>query len=880
VTAVRVWLSRAFEIITRRRREARLSEEIDAHLDLLVDDFVGRGMSREAARTAARRAFGGVDQVKAVYRDQRGIPAIESLLQDLKCAVRMLAKDRGFTAATASALALGIGVTTTVFTILNAMNLRDLPVDRAEQIMALRTENVAARQQITAVSYPDFRDWQAASRTFSGLAAYVPQVMNVGDEARPADRFGGAYLTANAFDLLRVRPLLGRGLQPNDDRPGAPAVVLLSHGAWLNRYGADPAIIGSVVRVNGVPATVVGVMPEGFRFPLTQDVWQPLSLAPGLARQDRDVGALAVFGRLSDGSTLDEARAEFGAIAMSLGAGFPTTNRNRRVKIVPFREPFGSITDPVPLLLMTAVAFVLLIACANASNLLLARSAHRAREVALRTALGASRARIVRQLLVESTLLAAIAGVIGLGIAVLAVRAFALQTDGLNLPYWMTFTFDGRVFGFLTTICLATGVLFGLAPSWHVSRTNAGDVLKDGGRAGGGSVRARRWTGALLVAQFALTIVLLGGAGLLIRSSIAIYRADVVDASNLLTARLSLPQNKYPTAEHRAAFYQRLEERLSQIPAIAAAALTTNLPFTGGARRLLALGSEEADGRLPEVRTLGVTSRYFETLGLTLVRGHTVSARVAQPTPTIVVNTRFVEVYMRDRDPVGQRIRLTDASAPAAPPVWATIVGVAPTIRQSPMVDREPVIYTSLVAQPVSNFALMARGVANSEALGPILREEVLALDSDLPLFNSVLLSKISEMSRFTYRVGTSMLTLFAAIAVWLSAMGLYAMTSYRVSQRTQEIGVRMALGAAQPQVVALFLRGVLVQLLVGLGVGLAGAVAVGRLIQGLLVQTSGADPVTFAAVALFVVGVAVSATIVPARRASALDPVAALRHE
>jgi putative ABC transport system permease protein len=466
---------------------------------------------------------------------------VSTVGNDLRFALRLLVKDRWFTCATVMALALGIGVNTTVFTILNGMNLTDLPVERADQIMHLDTTDQRGRRQ--GVSYADFLDWQRTAGTITGLAAYTGaalSTMNVGEELRPAERLQGTFISTNAFAILRKQPILGRDFRAEDEQPGASPVAILAHAGWMDRYGADPSVIGRSIRINGVPTTVIGVMPQGFRFPVLADLWQPLGLVPGLTTQPRDARGLGVFGRLDDHATLEQARAELTTIAAALSAQYPATNRDVRATVVTFRERYmGRLTAAEPMMMMCAVGFVLLIACVNAANLLLARSAQRRREISLRAALGASRGRIIRQLLIESAVIAALAGLCGLALAVSGMRLFTTETGDLNLPYWVQFNFAPRVFAFVAVISMATALLFGVAPAWQLAKTTAHDVLKEGGRGGPGSVRTRRWTSTLVVAELALTIVLLAGAGLLVRSALVLHAADgIVDSANVMTARL------------------------------------------------------------------------------------------------------------------------------------------------------------------------------------------------------------------------------------------------------------------------------------------------------------------------------------------------------
>jgi putative ABC transport system permease protein len=816
------------------------------------------------------------------------------LWQDLQFAVRLLIKDKWFTSVAAIALALGIGVNATVFTFVNAVLIRGLPFDDPDRILALNSFD-PVRSRDMNVSHLDFKDWRAATTTFTALAAYNGGTMNVSDEGRAPERFSGSYVSGNTFNLLGQAPILGRDFLPEDDLPGAPAVVLLGSGVWKNRYGSDPGVVGRAIRVNDIPSVVIGVMPEGFKFPANADLWQPLASIPNLETQPRNARTLQVFGRLAQGVSIGQARVEMISIGQRLAQDYPDTNKDVQPKVQTFNERVnGGPIRAVFLSLMGAVAFVLLIACANVANLLLARSAHRAREISVRVSLGASRWRIVRQLLVESILLAIIAGVLGLALSTIGIRLFDAATQDVGKPYWIQFTMDGRVFAYLAAICLGTGVLFGLAPALHIAKTDVNETLKEGGRSGSAGIRARRWSGALIVAELALTLALLAGAGFMMRNFLVHYRMDLgIDTSHLLTMSLALPEQKYPSLEQRLTFYERLEERLRGNARIRSVSVTSNAPMQGGFARNLAVdGRPLAPGEQPPVVTLlTIDPRYFETLGLTLLRGRAFTDADGAPgQESAIVNQRFAQMHFANEDPIGRRIDLSiDLAGAAAPPgvplsVTATIVGIAPNVRQRnfDQAETDPVAYLPFRTDPRGFMMLLARSDGDPTALTPILREEVRAIDPDLPLFNIRTMDQSLAQQRWPFRVFGTMFAIFAGIALVLSAVGLYAVTAYSVAQRTPEIGVRMALGAQSPQVMALFLRRALVQLGIGLSLGLAGAFGVGKIFESadLLIQTSAQDPVTIGSIAALLAVVSLAACIWPARRATALDPLVALRHE
>ncbi len=811
------------------------------------------------------------------------------MIQDLRFAARRLIRDRRFTLAAVAALALGIGATSAVFTLVNAVLLRALPFDQPDRIMFINTRDAQGRT--FGVSEPDFEDWRRASRTFSGIALIQTYPVNFSADERAPDQYNGAYISWNGFSLIGTQTAIGRGFSEEDDRPGAPAVVLLSHRVWQSRYVGDWAIVGRTIRVNSEPAMIFGVMPPGFEFPFNSEVWLPTSQRPtAQTRAGRSGRLLMAYGRLDAGMTVAQARSEMTSISQQLAEQFPDSNKGFTAVVTPFSEQV--IDAEVRVLfwsLMGAVGFVLLIACANVANLLLARAADRSREIAVRVSIGATRWRIVRQLLVESVLLACVAGVVGLGLAYGGVRWFDANTQDIGKPYWMVFTMDPAVFLFFAAVCLATGIIFGLAPALYVSRTSVNDVMKDGGRAGSAGMRARRWTTALIVAELTLTLVLLSGAGLMMRSFMNLYRMDIgVDTSRLVVMQLIFPARTYTSLESRALFLQQLDDRLNSINAIEGASSTNYLPFSGASQRRL-----EIDGRpdmtgeqRPFVSIVAVGSRYFDALGVQMVRGRAFRAGDGEPgREAMIINQRLAEMYFRGEDPVGKRIRMiNDGNIPGAPKMYeATIVGVSPTIRQRGFErDPDPVVYFTHAQNVLMamNANLIVRARGNPASVVALLRQELSAMDPDVPVTNIRTMDEILVRNRWPQRVFGTMFLAFAVIAIVLAAVGLYSVTAYSVAQRTQEIGIRMALGADVDQVRWLVLRRGIAQLAVGLCLGLAGAIGTGRLLQGMLVGTEPADVLTLVTISSVLSGVAVMACFWPARRATRLDPVKALRYQ
>lgn len=811
------------------------------------------------------------------------------LFRDVRYATRVLAKNRRFTVMAVVVLALGIAANNAVFTIVNAVLLRNLPVPNPEQIMFLGTRDTQGRT--LGVSLRDFEDWRAATRTFSGMAFLFNGAFNVGNEGLTPDQVPGAYVSANLFRMLGVAPSLGRDFTASEDTPGTPLIVLISHTLWRQRYGSDPNIVGRDIRIIDRHGTIVGVMPEGMHFPFNANIWLPAgAMPPAITGQPRQARGYFAVGRLGEGVTVEQARSELRSIGQTLASTYPETNKD----LWPHADPFveRALGPQVPLLfwaLMGAVAFVLLIACSNVANLLLAKAAGRSGEMSVRVAVGASRWHIVRQLLVESGLLALVAGALGLLLSVAGIRWFSAEAQNVGIPYWMVFSMDWRTFAFFLAVCLATGLLFGLAPALHASTTNVHELLKEGGRTGTGGIRARRLTMGLIVAQIALTLVLLAGAGLMLRSFLTMYRMDIgIDTSRLVVSGMIIPASKYPGWEDRTRFLQSIDDQFSSVPAIEAASATSALPFGGGAVRRLEIDGRQAvpGERPPEVTMLSVGSRYFDTIGVRVLRGRAFTNEDGGPGRQIaIVNQRLVEEHLQGHDPIGRVIRLSQDVAGSETPEWLTVVGLVPNVRQrnsNQEPDPDPIAYiphrqnTSMARAA----QIIARVRTNPEQAAPLLRETMLKVDPDQALNTPRTLDEALAQQRWFLRVFTTMFTAFALMALVLAAVGLYAVTAYSVTQQTRDIGMRMVLGARRGQVAWLFLKRSLVQLTIGLGVGLAAALALGQVLQSLLVQTSAHDPLTLAAIVALLMAVSIAACLGPARRATRLNPLDALRHE
>ena len=806
---------------------------------------------------------------------------------DLKYAFRSLRRSPGFACAAIVTLALGIAANGTVFTLVNGVLLRDLPFDAPDRIVALGVTYVgdAERTGDDGLSYPELRDWQAA-RTFEGIGGYDEQTMNLSDEEHGAERFSGAFVSWNAFDLIGQRPVLGRALQADDEREGSPAVVVLGWKVWQSRYRGSPGVIGRVIRVNGIPSTVVGIMPEGFGFPLMSEVWRPLSALQETVKNDRQDRLLFGFGRLRPSVTFEQAHADLQGVIASLADAYPDSNRNIEPLVEAFRSGIGGPVVALVAALTGAVAFVLLIACANVANLLLARAATRAHEVSVRMSIGAGRWRIVRQLLVESLVLSVCAGALGFALSVAAVRIFWIIAAQTHPPYWMRFPIDVRVFAYMAAICLGTALLFGLVPALYTAKTNVVEVLTRGVTTGR---RGRRWSGMLVVGQLAMTLVLLSGAGAMMRNFLIVTSTDPgVETTGLIRLRMDLPAPAYNTAEQRMAFYRRLDERLAVMPGIRAS-IANVVPASGGAsRRVVVDGRPDVSARSQLTATMvSIGDRYFDTIGTARIRGRMFVRGDGEPgRGAAVVNERFAAMYFGDRDAIGQRIRLARPGSPASGPEsgteFMTIVGVVPNVQQRPSNDGsfDPVVYVPLTVNADREVNILIRSSFDPGAVSSQVQEQLRTIDPDIPVFDVRTIDNLISYQRWAQRVFGSMFAIFAVIALTLATVGLYAVTAYAVAQRTREIGLRIALGAGVRHVWWLATRRASIQLALGLCIGLAGSLAVLKVLPQEITRTSGDNSGTLVLVTGLLIFVALTACMIPARRALAIDPAETLKAE
>jgi predicted permease len=810
-------------------------------------------------------------------------------LQDLRFSLRQLFRNPGHTVTAVLALGVGIGLATAMFSIVYGALLRGLPVPRPDRLLHVASANPSRDEPVLEVFLHDFHDFRERQRSFQGLAAYYEGTVNLSDPAgngAAPERFDGLFATADLFDVLRVPPRLGRTFAPGEDAPGAPPVVLISDGVWKRRYHADPHAVGKPVRINGEPGTIAGVLPAGFGFPLSAEVWVPMRLDP-LRIPRGDGQTLQGIGRLRDGVTLESARADLAGIATALAAEHPQTNKGRTVLVRPWLE--SALSPAIAQLLwvmLGACAFVLLIACANVASLTLARAARRTREIAIRAALGAGRRRLAGQILLESLLLAAFGAVLGVLLAALGVKLFNLAIAGSNPPFWMRIAVDPAALLFTLGATLAAGLLAGLAPALQASRADLGEVLKDEGR-GSSSRRLGRFSRWIVVGEVAFSCLLLVGTGLMVRSVVRLKTLDLGFATaRLFTGRVSLAPATHPQEADRLTFFDGVLRRLESQPDVAAVAITTHLPGS-----FSAISTYHPEGRtypserdLPAAHVAMVSPSYFDVLGVRPLAGRTFGSQdTASSLPVVIVNRAFAAEAWPGKDPLGRRVRLEDENGEHTTP-WRTVVGIVPDLHMGGMDDVQgwpEGVYLPLAQRTPDTVTLLARThTADPLTLTAGVRGQVAALDPDLPVYRVRSMDEELEHNRFFPNLFASLFAVFGIAALALAAVGIYGVLAASVQQRTQEIGIRMALGAQRGGVLRLILRRGMGQLLAGLAAGLVGAFFVSHLLESFLSGIRPRDPLTFLLVALVLAAVAFVACWIPARRAMRTDPLIAIRYD
>jgi putative ABC transport system permease protein len=876
---MRRFVARLWALFRRHRAEDDLSREMSAHLALLEDEYRRRGLMPDEARLAARRAMGSVALAKDLHRDARSFVWLEDLRRDLRHAARALRRNPGFTLLAVFALGLGIGVNTAFFTIVDAICLRGLPIDDPDRVMFVSARD--AQDRPLNFSYAEFDEMRQRATAFQRVAAYTNTIASVADDRQPPARVLGAYVSAGAFELIGHRPLLGRTFRADEDNPGAPAVVIIGSELWSSRYASDPGIVGQTITVNGVPSTVIGVMARGFMFPANADLWRPMANLPAAVRESRAERRLAVFARLADGATEEQSRVDMASLGEGWSREWPATNRDVRTRVVPINEQLNpSVAQRTWIAFIVAGALVLLVACANVANLLLMRAATRGREMAIRTSIGASRGRVVRQLLVESATLSALAGGFGVFVAWGGLRMLSSIIPPEAMPYWMAFTMNGRVLAMLLGVCLLCVFLCGMPSALHVSKMDVRDTLTDGGTTTAARP-ARRWIAALLAAEFAVTLVLVAMGVMSMRAGAETRRTEFqVDPASLMTMWVTLPSDAYRNPAARAAFFDRVVEAVGGSASAGSVAYASALPNSGGGQQPLIISGRSAE-KPPLVWVVSASEEYFAVLRVPLVRGRAFTLFDGRPgSEAAIVNERFVRMFLGNQEPIGARIRVGAGETP-----WLQIVGVATTVRQQQLTGPEPdpVVFVPFRPAPPGTTAIVVRS-ADQDATIVRVRQEIARIDPNLPVYRIMSYEQAVRNAAWNSRLSDVTIKSIAVIALLLALVGLYAVTSHTVEGWRRELGMRIALGASAGHIGWLVLRRVLTQLAVGLALGLVGALAFDRTFNDPANRgatgVSMTDPGALLLILLAMCAVAVVACLVPIRRAARVDPLVALRAE
>jgi len=886
---MRILLSRFMGLFRRGRLEQELEDEVRSHLEMLEEENLRRGMPPEEARYAALRSFGGVDQTKERYREQRGLPFVDSFFQDIRYGLRGLRRTPGFAAVAILTLALGIGANTAIFSVVHAVLLRPLPYRDPGRLVYI-SEFWPHETPVKTVPNPDFANWSEHGQLFDGLAAYGGGAeVNLTGMGEP-ERLSGARVTADFFALLGVEPILGRSFLPEEDRPGGRKAVLLSYELWERRFGSNSKVIGSAVQLDGDLYTIVGVAPAGFRFPdddFRAQVFLPMLVARVADWKSPDPNQfrlLRALARLRPGVTPDQARAELTALVRAEADLEPPQFKRMRagmeVRITPLSERLAAPARPILLILLSSVALLLIMSCVNVAGMQLARGATRQRELAVRAALGARRSRLAAQLLMENfmLLIGAAGAAVCLGFAGLrALRGLAPP----QIPHLELASLDWTVLLFTLIVATLTGLLSGLAPAVLGSRVELNETLKGSGAQSGSAQKQHRVRSILVTTEIALALVLLIGSGLLTRSLIHLISVDPgFNTHRLLTLRLSLSERAYPKPEQKDAFLSELLTRVRALPGVRSTAAGSGLPTLGwGSLRGTDIEGqpEMPPGLRPDIPCDTVSTEYFQALGIPLMAGRGFNQQDrTSAAPVAIVNQAFAREFFSRQNPIGKHV-----GRRSTPGVWREIIGVVGNVRQlGPSQEESPEIYIPYQQEPNVDVNLVLRTATRPLALVAPVKDAVQAVDPAQPVYDIATMDQRLSESMAPQRFNAFLVGVFALAALGLAGVGIFGVLAYSVARRTSEIGVRMALGASRAQVMRLVVGEGL--RLCGLGVllGLGGSVPLARLLRGVLFGVGPSDPITLTAASAALVLVVVLACYIPARRALLVDPMSALRHE
>lgn len=868
-----------------------VDDEIQFHFEMRVRDLVAAGWTEAAAREEARQRFGEPAAVRdaCIAIDTRRRERVErrevlgNMKQDLRFAFRTLLKSPGFTVMAVLCIGLGVGVTSTILSAVNAILIRPLPYQNPAELVAVYSWAPATDEHGVNISHPDYLSWRDDNRTFAQLGMWTWDVLAFSGDGEP-ERLDGATITANLFPLLGVHPEIGRGFTPQDEQPNGQRVILLSHALWRRRYGAQRDMVGSTITVNGFPTQVIGVMPAGFAFPDRGQAWTPLVVDQmGQSRANRFyAGAL---GRLEPGATVQQAQQDLDVISARLEKEYEQDNFRWRAEAIPLREDLvGDMRRPL-LIFLGAVGCVLLIVCANVANLMLTRGAGRQREIAVRAAIGADRGRLVRQLVTESLVLAALGGMVGLAIAAVGVKLYG-QAVPSGLPWYISLRLDGTTVLATLGLSALTGVLFGVVPAFRSTAVNLTGALRDGTQGAGEGRGRHRLRGTLVVAEVALSVVLMIGAGLLLRSYAALQGTTLgFDRAQVLSFRLSLPQLEYDSPDKRRNFYTTLLDRIKTIPGVETAGAGHGIPFSGrNAKTYLSMEGQPPRPRGQELDAhfQRITPDFFPALGIPILKGRGMFATDRDTAnPVAVINETLARQAFPGQDPIGKRLKTGD---PTDPRPWITVIGVARDFRYYQLPEpMGPAMYLAFDAAPGYTLSVVVRtagSVSDPMSLSPRVLGMLKELDSEIPAYEVQTLEQAVDRSLWRQRLQGQVIGLFAALGMILAAIGIYGVISYGVAQRTREVGVRMALGASRSQVVGLVLRQGMVLVGIGLVLGLVAAFGASRALTRMLYGIGPTDLVSFVGVPLVLGAVALLASWLPARRAARVDPLIAMRSD